>query len=119
MSKITFKDIISYIQGNIRYQAYYSTRFTWLIRKHIREQIEFRINSMDRNCYTQGSCIMCGCKTTALQMANKMCDNPCYPEMVTKKIWKIWKNNPSLWFGTKDFKIKFELDLDKKKFVRV
>jgi len=57
------------------------------MRKHIREQIEFRIYIMDHECYEQGSCKLCGCPTTKLQMANKACDKPCYPEMYSKKEW--------------------------------
>lgn len=80
-------DIFYYIQGNIRYQLFYS-RFDFLIRKHIKEQIRFRIKVMNSECYNSGSCIKCGCKTTALQMCNKSCDGDCYPPMVIKK--KSW-----------------------------
>lgn len=86
MKKITIKNIIAFIVGNIRYRLYYS-KFLFLIRRHILEQIRFRIKVMDRECYVRGSCVMCGCTTTALQMANKMCDKPCYPPMMKKKIW--------------------------------
>ena len=88
--KITFKNIIAYIQGNIRYKLYYS-KFNWLIRKHIREQIICRIKSMDKRCFEQGFCIACGCKTTHLQMADKSCDNLCYPRMLDKKKWEFLK----------------------------
>jgi hypothetical protein len=84
--KITLKNIIAYIQGNIRYQLYYS-KFNWLISANVREQIKFRINTMEKKCYDQGSCIMCGCTTTALQMANKSCDKPCYPPIMK---WNKW-----------------------------
>ena len=90
LTKYNLKNIISYVQGHIRYRLYYS-RFKFLIRPHIREQIEYRINSMDPVCYEKGSCIMCGCTTTALQMANKSCDKPCYPTMMDKKSWNIAK----------------------------
>ena len=87
------KKIISWFQGWSRYFLYYSKEIikidlSWLIRKHIREQIEVRINSMNRECYNSGSCIKCGCATTALQMANKACEGDCYPSMLNKSIWK-------------------------------
>ena len=88
--KVTIRNIIAYLQGKIRYRLYYS-RFKWLIRSHIKEQIEMRINSMDRKCYEDGQCKLCGCQTTALQMANKACDKPCYPEMLNKSSWKWLK----------------------------
>jgi hypothetical protein len=77
--KINVKNVIAYIQGNVRYKLYYSYWFSWLIRKEIKEQIDFRINSMRDICYIQGYCQECGCKTTALQMANKSCAGSCYP----------------------------------------
>lgn len=86
-NKITLKDVLAYIQGNIRYSLY-NSNWSWLIRKHIKEQIDIRINSMNKSCYNQGSCVMCGCRTTHLQMANKSCNKPCYPIMLNKKTWK-------------------------------
>lgn len=92
-AKVNIKNVIAYIQGKLRYKLYYTSNFKWLIRKHIREQIDTRIASMDRDCFNQGQCKMCGCETTALQMANKACDKPCYPKMLSKKQWKILKDN--------------------------
>lgn len=86
-SKHPIRDMMAYIQGNVRYKLYYS-KWQCLIRKHIKEQIDFRIKVMDRECYNNGSCKICGCETTALQMANKPCDKPCYPRMYSKKVWK-------------------------------
>jgi hypothetical protein len=34
---------------------------------------------------------MCGCMTTALQMCNKPCEGDCYPSMMSKKQWKVYK----------------------------
>ena len=94
--KINFKNILAYIQGKLRYKLYYSN-FAFLIRPHIREQIEVRINSMDRECYNSGQCKLCGCETTALQMANKACDKPCHPKMFTKSEWKKIQNRAQLY----------------------
>ena len=85
------ENILAYIQGNLRYKLFYSN-FAFLIRPHIREQIEARIRSMDQECYNAGECKMCGCQTTALQMANKACDKPCYPSMMSKKQWNFFKD---------------------------
>jgi hypothetical protein len=108
-AKITFKNIKAYIQGTWRSKLMF-TEFEWLIPRHVTQQICMRIKSMDRECYDEGNCQMCGCMTPALQMANKACDKPCYPTMVgywewgrvkrgglfyddkTKCVWQI-KNN--------------------------
>ncbi len=89
--KVTLKNIWYFIQGNIRYQLYYS-RLNFLISLHIREQIEARINSMNKECYNQGSCIKCGCQTTHLQMCNKSCNGLCYPSMMNRRKWNLLKN---------------------------
>lgn len=85
--KITFSNIIQFIIGRYRYKLYYS-KFNFLIRNHIKEQIDWRIEIMDDECLTNGSCKLCGCDTTALQMANKACNKPCYPKMMNKSAWK-------------------------------
>jgi hypothetical protein len=110
------KDVWYYVQGNVRSFLYYN--FDWLLPKHIREQINFRINSMDRTCYAQGSCIMCGCETTALQMANKACDKPCYPHMMPRKYWNYFRDTSivDLYDETREG-IVWRLDLENKKFI--
>lgn len=90
-AKVNLKNIIAYIVGNLRYRLYYS-RYKLLIRKHVREQIDMRIKFMKKECYENGTCIICGCATTALQMANKQCDAPCYPPMLSKEIWGKFQN---------------------------
>lgn len=87
--KRSISDVWHYILGNYRYKLYYSTKesIRRLMRTHIREQIDFRIKMMDSQCYYDGSCKLCGCETTALQMANKSCDKPCYPRMINKVEW--------------------------------
>lgn len=81
-----------YLVGNYRYGIYYGhTWWSFLpMRKHIRSQIDFRIIVMNPKCYEQGTCVACGCNTTALQMASKTCDEECYPKMMTKKKWKTY-----------------------------
>jgi|SRR6187402_8374 len=113
-SKINLKNILYYLQGNIRYELY-DSRFSYLIKKHIREQIDCRINSMNSKCYTDGQCELCGCKTTALQMCNKSCEKPCYPPILNKEQWNSlvegWlyldKNTGLIWLLNR--KNKFEI----------
>ena len=109
-AKPTLKNIIAYIQGKLRYKLYYSN-FVFLIRPHIREQIQARINSMDKQCYNEGQCKMCGCQTTALQMANKACDKPCYPRMLNSREWNLMKKGfyypeDKIWWKYKQGKFK-------------
>lgn len=86
-----FRDLFYYFQGYVRYHLYYSGTFFKVLRRHIREQIDYRILEMNQICYMRGSCIHCGCATTALQMANKTCGGNCYPTIMSKKEWEIFK----------------------------
>lgn len=83
------KDAWYYLQGKYRYKLYYSKNpyVRIFMRRHIRAQIEYRIRVMDFECYQQGQCKICKCDTTALQMADKSCDKPCYPPMMKKTEW--------------------------------
>lgn len=89
--KRPLSDVWYYIQGHLRYYTYYNGP-KFFMRKHIREQIDFRISIMNPTCYYQGSCIHCGCDTTMLQMANKQCDGKEYPRMMNKKAWNNGKD---------------------------
>ena len=108
-NRYTLNNILNYIQGNIRYQLYYS-KFAFLIPIHIREQIDARINSMDSQCYSEGQCKMCGCSTTALQMCDKACDKPCYPPMLNKEAWEKFKSFKYFPFGEEWWKLKIRED---------
>lgn len=80
------KNVRAYFIGHFRHKLYYS-KFKFLLNKHIVEQFEFRLKSMNKACYNQGSCVECGCMTTALQMADKACDGDCYPPFLNKLAW--------------------------------
>jgi hypothetical protein len=86
------KNVFAYLQGNIRYKIYYG-KFKFILSLHIEEQIEWRISVMDKECKDNGECKMCGCKTTALQMADKACSKPCYPKMMDRHTWRVFKDH--------------------------
>lgn len=115
-AKINIKNIYSYLIGNYRYQLYYSKNFSWLMRSFIKRQIALRINSMDEECFNNGQCKMCGCKTTALQMANKECDKPCYPEMLSRKKWIKFVLDSMFGISTVINNRRWIIDLKNKKF---
>lgn len=82
---------IDFLLGTYRYEVYYMN--PWWLRDFIVDQFEARIASMNPKCYTDGQCVMCGCQTTALQMAKKSCNAPCYPPLMGRKEWEAFKNN--------------------------
>lgn len=94
-SEINFKNVWSYFVGNYRYSLKTCSTlnetpliYMLLVRRHIREQIDIRVRSMNLDCYRNGACTACGCKTTQLQMASKSCDGNCYPKMMNKSKWR-------------------------------
>lgn len=125
MDRLTWKNIFSYLQGWFRYFLYYSKlRFnidlSWLLLTHIRQQIDVRINSMDEECYLSGSCKICGCATTALQMANKPCEADCYPKMLSRQEWKcIFKNKNILMVENELWKLDYTKHDFKQIFVKI
>jgi hypothetical protein len=90
MRKYSISNIKAYLVGKLRYRCY-DNAWSMFMRKHILEQIDHRLSWMDAACYNNGACGLCGCETPALQMANKACDRPCYPNMMSRSQWKAFK----------------------------
>lgn len=86
------KNVWNYIVGNYRFYIYNTLLSKYLLRKHIREQYEWRLFAMKPDCYNNGACIACGCTTPNLQMASKGCEEDCYPPMMSKTAWQIFKH---------------------------
>ena len=99
LKDIKYKDILNYLVGNYRYFFFYSWLNSLFLRDHIAEQIAHRIRMMKPECYERGTCVECGCRTTALQMANKACEGACYPSMFSKNEWKLLREG---WIAWKD-----------------
>jgi hypothetical protein len=81
------KKAFNFVVGYLRYSLYYNRHLKNLIRPHILSQIDYRIRTMNTPCYDTGSCVLCGCTTTALQMANPSCEGLCYPPLTNKRTW--------------------------------
>jgi len=113
----TLGDALAYAQGWVRYHCYYRRWLAWLIPLHVREQISCRIRSMESECLRRGSCVLCGCATTALQMADKACDRPCYPAMASRRMWRSWKTYGGV-HHCPETRMKWTMDRAKGRFAR-
>lgn len=79
------------ILSNIIYLLYKYSKF--LLPLYIKEQIEFRINYMNRFCYYRGKCISCNTNVNILQTAVKSCNYSCFPNiMFSNYEWKLFKD---------------------------
>lgn len=76
--------------GNIKavIQAFFRKRNT--LPDHVKEQIINRIELSNTRCKDTNVCI-CGCDWSDLIYADKSCEGNCYPEMMDKKSWNIYK----------------------------
>jgi len=94
-----------YIQGTLRQFVF--DRYPSLIRSHILEQYFYRISKAP-DCSKNKSCVFCGCKTDDLFFSDKACglskltpaniklfgkDTYCYPKMMNKKEWEVFKED--------------------------
>lgn len=116
---VTPSNVWAYLQGKIREQLFYSKYFSRLLPLHIFEQINYRLFVMNKQCYTQGSCIVCGCDTPGLQMADKACDGDCYPKMMNSMDWDTHKyfNKIEFTYHGKKKDRNFELRITKKTII--
>lgn len=99
--KITFKNILRYLQGWKRYIVYYLTKRSIFLKrvsdsidllpKHKKEQFEWRLLVMNKKCLQGGNCVICGCQTPQLQMIDDACSGKCYPKMMDEKEWNEYK----------------------------
>lgn len=91
--KYSLAEVVDYFRAEFRYSIYYKyQKLSFLLRDHIKEQIDFRIDvMMDRECYEQGQCKICGCTTPDLQFTNASCKGNCYPPIMNKTQWKFFK----------------------------
>lgn len=89
----SWSDYIDFFRGNIRYWLYWNAKY--FLTDNIIEQFEMRVKVMDRDCYNNGECKVCGCRTLNLQMCNKACEGHCYPRMMSRKQWRQFNSgNP-------------------------
>lgn len=88
--QVSRKDVWYYIQGNTRQFLYDKASF--LLRKHIKEQYEFRKKVANKECKENFECKECGCAIPQLFFANKPCKGNCYGKMKTKTNWNNFKN---------------------------
>lgn len=90
-----WKNIKAYLQGSRR-QKLMNTWFQFLIPKHIQEQYRWRFKRADKRCHRSGKCIACGCKMPAVLLADKGCRVNCYPPMMDKEKWRVYKLNNNI-----------------------
>lgn len=85
-------NIKAFFEGNIRSMAKKLESILPdsinLFDEETKEQFAYRA-SICEPCMNNGSCLVCGCKTPGLFLANKGCPAGKYPILLSKEEWKI------------------------------
>ena len=84
-NKLTYKNVISFLQGTYRLYHLSSQPV------HILEQLYFRVSRMRKECLDKGFCVFCGCPNIDLQLSQPSCSQQCYPELMDSDTWKTYK----------------------------
>ena len=102
--------VVDFLQGTLRIKLYALN--PRLIRKHIREQFEWR-KVKASFCLENKKCISCGCLTPDLFFANKACSlskikdtavrellagrsEACYPRLMSARVWREFKQKTNI-----------------------
>ncbi len=93
-AKITLPNIKGFLQGNLRLFL----DSIGSLPDHISEQAEWRLKQVEQmspECIRSKECIKCGCEIFGKLVEDRKCSNepPCYPEMMSKEEWTIFKLN--------------------------
>lgn len=92
----SFSEVTDFFRAELRYYLFYhrNIKVRNLLPKHLIEQFQFRIDyMMDRECYMNGQCKICGCTTPDLQFTNATCKGNCYPSLMSKRNWSFFKEH--------------------------
>jgi hypothetical protein len=85
--KITFNNIISFIEGNTQLLL---EEFD-LQPEHIKEQIVYRRLLCAEDCAITGLCIKCECNFKGKTSVSKSCNPERFPDLMSAKEWEEYK----------------------------
>lgn len=104
-AKITLKNIKKFFQGWTRWIVLKLSKNKFvkkvsdsigLLPGYKQEQFLFRLQTMNQECLKSGNCVVCGCETPQLQLADDACDGKCYPVMMNKEDWEKYKKEENI-----------------------
>lgn len=96
---LSFSNIKGFLQGN--YRAFIDLTEIINPPMHIREQARWRLDKVKENapvCFSEGACVQCGCSINEKVYEDRSCEENCYPEMMKKEDWDIYKKENNITF---------------------
>ena len=92
-AKLSWKNVKRFLQGWRRYILFRLSGTKLipemnLLEPHLQEQFQYRLQVMNPECLKRGECVICGCETPQLQLADDSCEGNCYPPFMEKQGWE-------------------------------
>lgn len=81
------------IKAIIIKEMFFNEKTKFLIPLHYQQQFIYRINTANKSCISNGSCIVCGCSTPDLMFKPSPCDADCYPRLMRRKEWDEFRKS--------------------------
>jgi len=89
-AKITFKNILGYIEGNTKH---FLDRFN-LTPTHIQEQVAWRAEICRDDCMKENKCVYCGCNPVGKAFLEESCNKgERFPDLMGADEWESYKKN--------------------------
>lgn len=91
--KITVKNILSYIEGNMNYWL----NLYDLYPEHKKEQVMWRLQICKMDCVKEGQCQYCGCPPQKKAFVDESCNHgDRFPDMMDKEEWELYKKEKNI-----------------------
>ncbi len=87
----TLKNIKGFIQGHYRMLK----EDFGILEEHIGEQFDYRLGIMNEECIKNKEC-PCTCSFPEKQIEDRPCELNCYPPMMFKEDWEIFKKENNI-----------------------
>ena len=90
--KITFKNIISFLEGNSQVLL----EELKLQPQHLKEQIAYRRLMCKDDCALSNKCIKCGCDFKGKTSVSSSCNPDRFPDLMAGKEWEEYKTKNNI-----------------------
>lgn len=88
MKRITIKNILSYLEGNLKYV--YDSLVG--LDEHTKEQVLYRSEICKDDCMKSNACIYCGCDADKKIFNKESCNGGArFPDLMSKAAWEEYK----------------------------
>lgn len=87
--KYTASNILSYLEGNFKYQ------WNKLLGspQHIQEQVAYRLYQCKNDCLIDNKCIVCQCPPNKKAFVKKSCNPERFGDLLNREEWEKFKQN--------------------------